>query len=315
MPSQFSAKARSGRIDNRVTGRIELSGDFAPLLFELTENCMRDIAGCVLDFECGPTTTDIDYTPPTGKLEGSVGEMTAPKRLVLPGPYSDEFNCLNLEWFDCDDNCTALFKPNARCRTSSAEWRMTEIEELEQKGRRWQHLGNQGPNRDNEWFQMAGILGVALTNLDESEWEELLQEADNEVERLTHLFDRNDADPDWYGPLSRALGWTEVEPNRVVIDTDSVPEHPRATQPALDSFSANATSLLTYLVAQVPSNASLGNPFNRMLSRIAQVSAVGLLETLLANRQFSPKEHGRLRDQLFSLREDALNTMGNLRRN
>ena len=199
MPIQFSAKVKSGRIDNRigdrVTGLIEFTGAHPPLHLELTGNCMRDIAGCILELECDPPVAETDYTPPAGTLEGSVGEMTASRRLVLPGPFSDELNCLYLEWFNRDGNRTAMLKPDARCRTSAPEWRMTEIEELEQKERRWQYLGAREPNREDNWFEMAGILGVAPPNLDESEWEELLQEADGEVERLTRLFDRNDADP------------------------------------------------------------------------------------------------------------------------
>ena len=39
------------------------------------------------------------------------------------------------------------------------------------------------------------------------------------------------------------------------------------------------------------------------------------LDTLLTDRQFSPEDHELLRKQLFSLRENALNTMNHLRRN
>lgn len=353
MLSQFAATVTSGHIDNRVrdrvTGIIRFSGVTAPLCLDLNGNCLRDIAGCLLDFECDPPTQDCDFTPPSGIHTGFVGEMTASRRLVLPGPFSDESNCLYLEWFDRDGNRTALLKPGARCQISTPEWRMTEIEELEQKGLRWNCLRNQGPDREDDWFEMAGILGVAPPNLDESEWEALLQEADEEVERLTQLFDQSDADPEWHGPLSRAIGWAEVDPNGDRIDADSVLDPPMTSQPALNALAAGATSLLTYLVARVPPNATPANPFNRMLSRVTRFSAIletaresidtmqdgdqmllivqirraltgihgsaEFLDTLLADRQFNPEEHEPLRTRLFALREDALNTMSHLRRN
>lgn len=353
MLSQFAAKVASGRIDNRVrdrvTGTIEFQGASTPLFLDLQGNCMRDIAGCLLDFECAPPAQECDYTPPSGVHTGFVGEMTASRRLVLPGPFSDESNCLYLEWFDGDGNRTALLKPGARCRISTPEWRLTEIEELEQKGLRWKCLRERGSDREDNWFEMAGILGVAPPNLDESEWERLLQEADEEVDRLTRLFDESDADPEWHGPLSRAIGWAEVDPIEDRINTDSGVNPPMEPQPALNTLAAGATSLLTYLVTRIPSNATPSNPFNRMLSRVARFSAiletaresidtmqdgdqmllsaqvkralagihgsVEFLDTLLDDRQFSPEEHGSLRSRLFSLREDALNTMDHLRRN
>jgi hypothetical protein len=226
---------------------------------------------------------------------------------------------------------------------------MTEIEELDQKGRRWKCLRDLGPVREDNWFEMAGILGVAPPNLDESEWERLLQEADGEVERLTQLFDQSNAEPEWYGPLSRAVGWAEVDPAVDPIDAETLPDPPMASQPAMNNLAAGATSLLTFLVAKVPSNATPANPFNRMLSRVAGISAIletaresadtmedgdqmllvaqikralagihgaaEFLDTLLADRQLSPEEHGPLRNQLFSLREGALNAMNHLRRN
>ena len=353
MLSQFAARVKSGCIDNRVrgrvTGHIEFTGNSAPLYLDLSGNCMRDIAGCRLDFECAPPPQDFDFAPPSGIHTGSVGEMTASRRLVLPGPFSDESNCLYLEWFDQDGNRMALLKPDAHCRITTPEWQLTEIEELDQKGLRWRCLQDQGPDREDNWFEMAGILGIAPPNLDESEWERLLQEADAEVERLIQLFDQGNADPEWYGPLSRAIGWAEVDSSADPIDTDFLLDPPIASQHVLQNLAADATSLLTYLVDRIPSNATPANPFNRMLSRVARISAIletarestdtmqdgdqmllvaqikralagihgaaEFLDTLLTDRQFSPEDHELLRKQLFSLRENALNTMNHLRRN
>jgi hypothetical protein len=225
---------------------------------------------------------------------------------------------------------------------------MTEIEELEQKGLRWKYLSDQGTNREDDWFEMAGILGVAPPNLDESEWEGLLQEADEEVERLTRLFDQSDADPEWHGPLSRTIGWTAVDPEGVRPDTESIPDPTMASQPELNALAAGATSLLSYLVTRMPPNATPANPYNRMLSRVTRFSAIletaresidtlrdgdqmlliaqvrraltgihgaaKFLDTLLDDRQLSPEEYKPLRTRLFALREDALNTMSHLRR-
>jgi len=353
MLNQFSAKVTGGRIDNRVrdrvTGFIEFEDASTALFLDLKGNCMRDIAGCLLVFETTPSPQTSDYTPPSGTHTGFVGEMTASRRLVLPGPFSHESNCLYLEWFEQDGSRMALLKPDARCRITGPEWRMSEIEELEQKRRRWTSLRRQDPDQENRWFEMAGILGVAPPNLDESEWEGLLREAEEDVEQLIRLFDQSDVDPEWYGPLSRAVGWAQADPQANPGDPSSLPEPPLASQPALDRLAADATSLLSYMVARAPSHAPPSDPFNRMLSRIAQVSAV--LETaresidtmqdgdqmlLLAqvkralagihsaaeflndqptHQAFAPETHESLRDRLFSLRENALNTMEHLRRN
>ena len=351
MPSETSSLLHRGFVDNRirgrVTGEIHFQGFPSPLFLDLEGNCLSDLAGCLLEFEADPSPISGRADPPCGRQTGRAGDITASRRLLLPGPFSTEMNCLFLEWFLPDGRRQALMKPNVRCRISTQEWRMTEIEELEQKKERWTMIRKSGPGGDHGWFAMAGILGLAPPNLGEGEWEELVEEAEEEVERLIHLFDQSDLDPEWAGPLSRALGWKPSDPATSRTRPSLSKRDHLPPQPALNRLATEASSVLRALGLHFPADTHGDAGSRGLISRLAQIAAIletaresithledgdqtllvalikravaGIhaafeqLATLPPNQWLSPDDRRQLSDQLFALRETALHTISGLR--
>jgi hypothetical protein len=108
-----------GEIDNRRRGRVEgwitLVGVERPVTLELTGNCLRDLAGCVVRFENPrPLAMEDEKNMPAPLQHGVAGEITASRkvrvldvaleeatRLTRSGtpPPEHSANVLYLEWF------------------------------------------------------------------------------------------------------------------------------------------------------------------------------------------------------------------------
>lgn len=351
MKNESSSLIHAGYLDNRVRGRvvgeIRFAGSDHPLRLDLKGDCLRDLAGCLIEFTCDPDSVPGPIDLPHGRQAGQVGEITASRRLVLPGPFSSETNCLFLEWFQPDGKRMAVIKPRARCQVSAPEWQMTEVEELEQKKRRWTLLQQRTRRDDPAWFEMAGVLGIAPPNLNESEWEDLLQEAEGEVDRLVDLFDLSDADPDWAGPLSRSLGWAPANRSEHPAGTGEAVTEPMPPQPGLAELARDASEFLQFLGSHFPADTLPDLACRKLVSRVAQVAAIletarestGFLEdgdqTLLIalikralagihsaleqtveldpNAWLTSGDARLIRERLFSLRESALSAASGLR--
>lgn len=351
MNSESSSLIHSGFLDNRIRGRVVgeicFVGSEQPLRIDLQGDCLRDLAGCLVEFSCDPASTPGPLDLPNGLQNGTVGEITASRRLMLPGPFSSETNCLFLEWFRPDGERVAVIKPRARCQVSAPEWQMTEVEELEQKKRRWILLQERPRPGDPAWFEMAGVLGIAPPDLNETEWEDLLQEAEEEVDRLVDLFDLSDADPEWAGPLSRSLGWAPADGSAQRTQSEPAGTEPLPPQPGLIDLAAEASEFLHTLGSHFPDDTQPDIPCQKLVSRVAQFTAIletarestdyledgdqtlliALIKRALAgihsaleqtveldpNIWLSPDDARRIRERLFSLRESALSTASGLR--
>lgn len=351
MSNESSSLIYSGFLDNRVRGRvvgeIRFVGSDQPLRLDLQGNCLRDLAGCLVEFSCDPASDPVPPDLPTGLQTGEVGEITASRRLVLPGPFSSETNCLFLEWFLPDGERVAVIRPRARCRLSAPEWRMTEIEELEQKRHRWTLLQKRPRPDDPAWFEMAGVLGIAPPDLNEAEWEDLLQEAEHEVDRLIDLYDVSDAEPEWAAPLSRSLGWTPARPDADRPRSEPAGTDPIPPQPGLIDLASEASEFLQDVGSHFPADTQPDVPCRKLISRVAQFTAIletarestayledgdqtlliALIKRALAgihsaleqtieldpNIWLSADDARRIRERLFALRESALSAASGLR--
>lgn len=108
-----------GVIDNRTPGvvalRLWLKGEEHPMEFSLEGDCLRDIAGCKIEFTLGhetPANLDalIEALPLRNKVgvafPGITGDITASNRIKIDKNKRDIFNSLYLEWFV--DECGAF---------------------------------------------------------------------------------------------------------------------------------------------------------------------------------------------------------------
>src|SRR3954454_14141854 len=119
MPYRIHDHVTHGEIDCRVkgevTGRLWLHGGGDPVVVKLTGNAWADMAGCLLTFQNKGETIATRSDHPFALLqEGAAGDMTASRKVRVPGVPIEEFlerttrgekaperlaNCLYLEWF------------------------------------------------------------------------------------------------------------------------------------------------------------------------------------------------------------------------
>ncbi|MEZ5300100.1 MAG: hypothetical protein R3F11_05455 [Verrucomicrobiales bacterium] len=132
-----------GEIDNQVpgivTGRIWLAGRREPVELRLEGDCMRDLAGCRLEFR-NPEPQPHAGSEVTIQAEqnGVAGHMTASRRVKV---FEDEndytsptrwANCLYLEWFSDFNGRVVVEAPEFLLKIGEPMWRMGPEEEAEQ---------------------------------------------------------------------------------------------------------------------------------------------------------------------------------------
>jgi hypothetical protein len=206
-----------GEIDNRkkgkVTGRIWLAGRKNPLRLELRGDCLNDIAGCCLLFECMDAKQEDVCNSLSELQEGGVGDMTASMRVKMevsgddPGKSSDFAakpglarvdNILYLEWFS---------KSDGRVVIDTNAFRINEISK-----RSWRPV----PSQDGEDFSdepFAGVYGKLAEDdssfFDEFEWEKILRDSDSNQQGMLDIMEEFADYPDFDEIMARKLGWLE----------------------------------------------------------------------------------------------------------
>src|SRR5712691_2326057 len=141
-----------GEIDNRargrVIGRIWLTGRADPIALDLSGNCWRDLAGCLLRFENPrPTAAADERTDLAAVQKGAAGDMTASRkvrvldvsleearRLAQEGATPPEHmaNSLYIEWFSEANGRVVIESADYKIDISPPAWSLSPEEEREQ---------------------------------------------------------------------------------------------------------------------------------------------------------------------------------------
>ncbi len=201
-----------GEIDNRtrgrVTGRIWLSGSDDPIVLDLEGDGWRDVAGHRLQFS-NPSPTARDLAGLADRQEGSVGDITASRKVRVPDCPEEEFeallaarkpfptrwaNALYLEWFSDRNGRVVIESADYELELDGeADWEMTPEEETAQRLANGRALTG--------FVERAGTALAARTEGaddadafdDDAPQSRAEAEAEDETARMNLLLDRVDA--------------------------------------------------------------------------------------------------------------------------
>lgn len=135
----------TNEIQGRVTGRIWLLGNPEPLELNLTGNCLRDLAGCRLQFENPLPRHDSAVAIVATQQTGVVGDMTASRKSRIPTVSDEEIldyveadlpfptrlaNCLYLEWFSDLNGRMVIESTDFKLDITTPQWSMSAAEDV-----------------------------------------------------------------------------------------------------------------------------------------------------------------------------------------
>jgi hypothetical protein len=220
-----------GEIDNtvrgKVTGRIWLAGQEAPLVLNLTGNCHPDIAGCRLTFT-NPQPGNGEHV--RDKLaqdqSGQAGDMTASRRVrvleesaeTLPEALhtgkrlpSRWANCLYLEWYSERNGRVVLETTDFDVRVSEPQWRLCD-EEADDVRRQAASAFDGFLSAVEEAMPGPDDYPVVEDRpMDEFEWEEFMKHSDRRSSRFGEVLEKYVDDPDRERKIDTAMGWKHQE--------------------------------------------------------------------------------------------------------
>ncbi len=201
-----------GEIDNtvrkRITGRIWLKGREEPLELDLRGNCMRDIAGCRIEF-ANDAPVDGDDVDLACLQTGTSGEMTASRKIRFldssraKGEAGRTGNCLYLEWFSDVNGRVLVEGPDFKVDVVESAWYMTteeedvQIREVAGNLARWEQEMRDYDMEDSE-----------PRRLNEFEWEKSLRESDALTDRFSRVLEKYLDHPNCDKLIAREMGWT-----------------------------------------------------------------------------------------------------------
>ena len=245
-----------GEIDNRWRGRVEgwitLVGVERPVTLELTGNCLRDLAGCVVRFENPhPLATEDEQNVPAPLQCGVAGEITASRRVrVLDVPLEEAIrltrsgtpppehfaNALYLEWFSEVTGRVVIESSDYQIEVSPAEWKLSpedderQIASCHEALRAWLERLDQIdlPDAEEREFEIENEQP-----LDEFGYEKFMRESDARTDKYMKLFEKYEGHPDREKIVAREMGWTWLEEALEADERGALPEREREEIPPL----------------------------------------------------------------------------------
>jgi len=229
-----------GLIDNRekgkVSGKLWLAGQGAPIGFELVGDCDRDLAGRLVEF----TNRSPQPTTSLRKLEDQVGEagtITAARKVrVIPEDirlddltqeylkHLDWTSLLYLEWFSRSDGRIVVEIVDPELRVSEPSWESAADEET-----KMQEMAAQPPAGFIHTIEIADICRDK-EKLSEFQYEKLLKRFDEHVAEFEELWERYRDDPDANQRIADELGLVliqdEADPEESEEYFERAPEEP-----------------------------------------------------------------------------------------
>jgi hypothetical protein len=227
-----------GEIDNRVfgcvRGRIWLVGRNEPILLDLSGNCLRDLAGCLVRFENPRAATNAEERLDLARVQnGAAGDITASRKIrlfdvpaeeALPlakedkKPYEQMANCLYIEWFSKTNGRIVIESSDYQIEVSAPAWTLSSDEEQAQIAashraiRDWLERLDQRDERDAQFNeQRPEFASDDEPALDEFGYEKLMRESDARTDKYIALLERYEDHPDREKIVAREMGWIWLE--------------------------------------------------------------------------------------------------------
>lgn len=227
MAWRMEESVEHGFIDNTIegqtTGKIWLKGRDEPLILTLNGDCLRDLAGSLLEFENPNPVADSQLTELDTEQNGIVGDITASRKARIPEISVEEMNqyeeqgkeipfcwgnVLYLEWFSEINGRVLIETADFILKSSPHQWQMDEDQEEAQK------LANLSAMRD---FMMQ-IIGRTesekdrkksseTAELNEFQWEQRLKQSDLLSDAYEEVLEKYMEDHDCERKEAFVMGW------------------------------------------------------------------------------------------------------------
>lgn len=232
MARRIHERVHRGEIDNRerghVRGRVWLLGRAEPITLDLSGNCWRDLAGCLVRFENpqpkSEAKEDVDLA---AEQSGVSGDITASRKVrVFDVPLEEALrrtkegqtppehmaNCLYLEWFSETNGRVVIESTEYKIDISAPAWTLSPGEEQDQIAatqqamRDWLERLDQPLQQSHEQFDPD-----AEQPLDEFGYEKSMRESDARTDKYMELLEKYEGHPDQEKIVAREMGWTWLE--------------------------------------------------------------------------------------------------------
>jgi len=223
---------RKGEIDNRrrghVRGKIWLVGRDEPVTLDLSGNCSRDLAGCVVRFK-NPRAKSVleEHVDLAPKQTGVSGEITASRkirvfdvpleealRLTKEGKAPPEHmgNCFYIEWFSETNGRVVIESTEYKTDISAPGWTLLPNEEQEQIAATHQAMRDWLDRLDESLQQRREEFDPDEEKpLDEFGYEKFMRESDARTDKYMELLKKYQGHPDQEKIVAREMGWTWLE--------------------------------------------------------------------------------------------------------
>jgi hypothetical protein len=243
-----------GEIDNRqrdhVHGQFWLVGRDSPIRLDLSGNCRRDLAGCLVKFE-NPTAsaTPEEYFDIAAVQNGAAGDITASRkvrvfdvpleealRLTKAGKTAPEHmgNCFYLEWFSEANGRVVIESTDYKIDISTPVWRLSpdeeqkQIDTVHQAMRDWLDRLDESLHESREEFDPD-----EERPLDEFGYEKFMRESDARTDKYMKLLEKYEGHPEQEKIVAREMGWTWLEEALEADERGAIPPREEIEVPEL----------------------------------------------------------------------------------
>ena len=255
MAWRIHERVNKGEIDNRqrdhVRGQIWLVGRDEPIRLDLSGNCLRDLAGCLVKFENPqPKPAADENIALAGRQSGVAGEITASRKVrVFDVPLEEALritregkappehmgNCFYLEWFGDTNGRVVIESTDYEIKTSAAEWTLSvedeqgQIAASHQAIRDWLDRLDASHHREPAEFDPDDEKP-----LDEFGYEKLMRESDARTDKYIELLEKYEGHPDQEKIVAREMGWTWLEEALEADERGALPPREEIEIPPLE---------------------------------------------------------------------------------
>jgi hypothetical protein len=255
-----------GEIDNRehgrVRGRLWLLGYDQPVTLELSGNCRRDLAGCLVTFVNPQPTAAATPSPAMRKRDkansglmiqqaGVVGDITASRKVrVFDVPLEEALritreggtppehmaNSLYIEWFSDANGRVVIESSDYTIKVSPPAWALSAEEEEEQVEASHQAMRDWLDRLDQagQFEEPVSFDPDEEKPMDEFGYEKFMRESDARTDKYMELLEKYEGHPDQEKIVAREMGWEWLEEALEADERGALPEREEIELPPLE---------------------------------------------------------------------------------
>lgn len=242
-------------IDNRQRGRVQgsiwLLGREQPVKLDLSGNCSRDLAGCIVRFiNLQPIAAEKERADLHSMQKGVVGDITASRkvrvfdveieeamRIAREGgtPPEHTANSLYLEWFSEANGRVVIESVDYKVETSPPAWTLSREDEKEQITATQQALRDWLERLDESLHHTPTEFDLDEERpLDEFGYEKFMRESDARTDKYMEIREKYEGHPDREKIVAREMGWAWLEEALEADERGALPPRKEIEVPPLE---------------------------------------------------------------------------------